>query len=243
MTDNFSCIIVDDEPMAIELLTEQLGHLYKNMQVLACCTNWEDALYQVRTQKFDLLFMDINIPGKTGIDILKLLPPIDGEIIFITAYDHYAVDAFRFAATGYLLKPVSDTDLAQVVNVALGRVLNKRAARNHGSGAGKNEKIGVPNNNGVDYLNIGDILYLESVNKCTKIVTATKEYTSISPLLKFKSLTDTHDFLQVHRSFIVNLNNILRYESSGLIIMSNKRDIPLARSFKNDFLLRFNNNF
>jgi two-component system, LytTR family, response regulator len=244
MTEHFSCIIVDDEPMAIELLTEQLGHLYKNMQIVACCANWEDALTQIRAQKFDLLFMDISIPGKTGIDILKLVPPVAAEIIFITAHEQYAVEAFRFSATGYLLKPVSDAELAQVVNVAIDRIINKRAAQGASNIAvAKSDKIGIPNKNGIDYLNTNDILYLESVNKCTKIVTTSKEYMSLSPLLKFHTLTETHNFLQVHRSFIVNLNCILRYESSGLIIMSNKSDIPLARSFKSDFLLRFNNNF
>jgi len=244
MTEKFSCIIVDDEPLAIELLTEQLTHMYKNISIVRTCNDWESALHEIRTRSFDLLFLDVSMPGKTSIDFLKLLPPIHGEIIFITAHEQYAVEAFKLHAAGYLLKPVTDADLAQTVNVAIGRIRLRNAALNNTTPSPhKNDKIGIPNRNGVDYVNVSDILYLESVNKCTRIVTATKDYTSLSPLLKFNTLTDTHDFMQVHRSFIVNLNCILRYESSGLIIMSNKRDIPLARTFKNDFLLRFSNNF
>ncbi len=242
MTDNFSCIIVDDEPLAIELLTEQLSQLYKNIHIGASCTDWEEALNEIRTNNFDLLFMDISMPGKNGIDLLKLLPGIEGEIIFITAHEQYAIDAFSFATSGYLLKPVSDADLSHAINRALSRIQHKKAARVHNA-AVASEKIGIPGKSGIDYVSVNDIVYLESANKCTKIITAAKEYTSFSPLLKFKILTDTHSFLQVHRSYIVNLDCILRYESAGVIIMSNKQHIPLARSFRNDFLERFNTNF
>ena len=241
MTDLFSCIIVDDEPMAIELLMEQLSHLYKNIRITATCTGWEDALYQIRENSVDLLFLDISMPGKNGIDILKLLPPIDSEIIFITAHEQYALEAFNFSASGYLLKPVSDIDLSRVIDRALIRVRNKRSA--HDNSNTNENKIGIPNRNGIDYINTSDIIYLESVNKCTRIVTIAKEYMSFSPLTKFMTLTSNYAFLQVHRSYIVNVNNISRYEASGLIIMSNKQQIPITRTFKNDLLSRLNNHF
>jgi two-component system LytT family response regulator len=243
MTDSFSCIIVDDEALAIEMLREQLTHLYKNINICAACTDWADALHEIRTVSFDLIFMDISMPGKNGIDLLKLLPGLESEIIFITAHDQYALDAFGFSTSGYLLKPVSDKDLSLAINRALTRIQGKRATRQSNNVSNTTEKIGIPGKYGIDYININDIIYLESINKCTRIVTATKEYNSFSPLIKFRTVTDNHLFLQVHRSFIVNLNYILRYETSGLIIMSNKQEIPLARTFKNDFLDRFSNNF
>jgi two-component system LytT family response regulator len=244
MTNSFSCMIVDDEPHAIELLTEQLSQLYRNIHINATCSDWEEALSMLRSRSFDLLFLDISLSGKNIMDLLKLLPATDSEIIFITAHEQYALEAFQFATSGYLLKPVSDAQLAQAVNKVISRIQTKRAAMQTAAPpASLNDKIGIPNKCGIDYVNLSDILYFESVNKCTKIVTAKTEYISLSPLIKFKALTDSHSFLQVHRSFIINLNNILRYESSGVIIMSNKRDIPIARSFRNDFLKRFNNNF
>lgn len=243
MANTFSCVIVDDEPYATELLCEQLSHLYKDIKVAATCADWEDALHTLRSRQFDLVFMDISLPGKNAMDILTLLPTLDSEIIFVTAHEEFAVEAFQFATSGYLLKPVSDADLLHAINKAIERVQLKRQARQQEQpAAANNERIGIPNKYGIDYINIHDILYLESVNKCTKIVTANKEYISSTYFGKYKTLTEGHPFFQVHRSYIVNLNRIIRYELSGIIIMSNKHEIPVARSIRNEFLERFGNN-
>lgn len=243
MHDNYTCLIVDDELDAIELLTDKIAHLYKNIRITGTHQHWESALDALREQQCDLVFMDISMPGKNAIELLKLLPGIDIEIIFVTAFEQYALNAFAFSTSGYVLKPIDDEAFAAAVNKAIIRIKNKRLAKKHNSPHPANDRIGIPNNHGIDYVDIKDILYLESVNKCTKIVTAARTYTSLSPLMKFKSHTDHYSFLQVHRSFIVNLSCILRYESSGLIIMSNKQEIPLSRSYKSDFLLKFNNTF
>ena len=244
MTNNFSCIIVDDEPDAIELLTDRLGRLFKNVIITGTFTYWQDALEVLRTQKVDILMLDISMPGKNAMELLRLLPNLECEIIFVTAHENYALDAFSFSASGYILKPIDDTELATAVSIATGRVQNKKLAKQiHGQSLPVNDKIGIPNNHGIDYINIRDILYLESVNKCTKIVTAHAVFTSSLYLGKFQSLVDHHSFFQVHRSYIVNLNSILRYESSGDIIMSDKKQIPVSRNIKNDFLKIFNSNY
>ncbi|MES2704775.1 MAG: LytTR family DNA-binding domain-containing protein [Bacteroidota bacterium] len=241
MTNNYSCIIVDDEQDAIELLTSRLAYLYKNITVTATYSFWGDALEALRAQPCDLLFMDISMPGKNGIDLLKLLPSLDSEIIFVTAHDNYALDAFSFSASGYILKPIDDAQLSLAINKATARIDNKRLARQTSPApASISDKIGIPNKHGIDYVKVSDILYLESTNKCTKIVTGKTEYISSNYLGKFKPLVEPHSFFQVHRSYIVNLNSILRYETSGLLIMSNKQEIPVARSIKSEFLERFN---
>jgi two-component system, LytTR family, response regulator len=240
MTNNFTCIIVDDEPNAIELLIDRLGKLHKNITVTGTHTFWEDALNALRTQQCDLLIMDMSIPGKNGMEILKLLPKLECELIFVTAYEDFALDAFAFSASGYVLKPVDDSELSAAVNTAIERIQHKRTSRQiQNMGAQVSDKIGISHNNGIDYINVNDILYLESINKCTKIVTASSEHLSSLNIGKFLNLTHTHSFFQVHRSYIVNLNSILRYESSGLIIMSNKIEIPVSRSIRNEFLKIF----
>ncbi len=98
------------------------------------------------------------------------------------------------------------------------------------------EKIGIPNNYGIDYVNIKDVLYLESINKCTQIVTENNKYTTTQNIGSYKYLADEHSFFLVHRSFLVNLDYILRYESSGILIMKDKREIPVARNIKPDLL-------
>jgi two-component system LytT family response regulator len=241
MPNSFSCIIIDDEQDAIELLTDRLAHLFKNILVIGTYTDWEKALDGLRTQNCDLLLLDISMPGKNAFELLRLVPNPDCEVIFVTAHENYALDAFAFSTSGYLLKPVDDVELSGAINKAMERIRNKRIARQNT--VPLNDKIGIPNNHGIDYININDILYLESTNKCTKLVTGKSEYISSQNLGKFLHLTESHSFFQVHRSYIINLNSIHRYESSGLVIMSNKKEIPVSRNVKNDFLKLFNSNY
>ena len=240
MTNSYTCMIVDDEQDAIEMLTYRLSYLFNNIHITATCAHWTDALAALRTRQFDLVFMDISMPGKNAIELLELVPGLDAEIIFVTAHDSYALEAFSFSASGYVLKPIDDAQLAKAVDKATVRIQNKRAASQHApTPAHVSDKIGIPNNHGIDYVKVHDIIYLEATNKCTRIVTSQKEYVSSSYLGKFKPLVEPHSFFQVHRSYIVNLNSILRYESSGILIMSNKQEIPVARSIRQEFLERF----
>lgn len=245
MLNHHTCIIVDDELDAIELLSSRINKLYSNVQIIATYSNWQDALSALRTTPCDLLMMDISMPGKTGINLLKLIPGIECEIIFVTAHDNYALDAFELSATGYILKPVDDEELLQAVDKAIERILHKKQALmlpgSHNTiGSQTNGKIAVPGNHGIDYINIADILYLESTNKCTKITTATGDYLSTSNIGRFQYLIDNYTFVQIHRSFIINMKDVLRYDSDGFIVMSDNKEIPISRTAKTDFLKMFN---
>lgn len=240
LQNRFNCIIVDDEIDAVELLSSRLLKLYDNIQISATYNDWQQALNALRNGGFDLLFMDISMPGKTGINLLKLIPDLDCELIFVTAHDNYALDAFSLSASGYILKPVDDTELKNTVDKAQERILIKRQANAAATAtervAQPADKITIPHHNGFDYISYKDIVYVEGINKGTKIVTTTYEIYSTLGLVKFEFLIENYGFFQTHRSFIINLDHILRYESSGLVIMKNKAEIPLSRSAKNDFL-------
>lgn len=241
MNSIYNCIIVDDEQDAIDLLSARIAYLYDNLSIADTFAHWEDALIALRNKKYDIVFLDISMPGKSGLDLLKLLPGLDAEIIFVTAFDNFALQAFSFSATGYILKPVDDTELTTAINKSMERIRNKKLANQPQAAAHKlNDKIGVPNKQGVDYVNVNEILYLESINKCTQIVTQKTKYTSSSNIGMYKHLTENPVFFQVHRLFIINLNCILRYETSGMIIMQDKKEIPLSRTIKQDFLKLFN---
>lgn len=237
MINEFTCLIVDDEQDAIDLLKSRIELLYNNITVKDSFQTWQDALYALRNNIYDIIFMDISIPGKTGFDILNLVHNLDAEIIFVTAHENYALKAFSVAASGYVLKPIDDIDLTAAIETCIKRINNK-----HSTDVKKNtnnkltDKIGVPNNYGIDYVNIRDVLYLESINKCTQIITENNKYTTTQNIGSYKYLADEHSFFLVHRSFLVNLNYILRYESSGILIMKNKIEIPVARNIKADLL-------
>jgi len=131
-------------------------------------------------------------------------------------------------------------ELSEAIDRAIKRIETKRLAKQgKATTPVKSAKIGIPNNKGIDSISIDDILYLESINKCTRVVTAHGEYISSSNLGKFKELTDKYSFFQVHRSYIINLHRIVRYEMEGIVIMPDKKEIPVSKPIRHDFLMHF----
>ena len=238
MKNNFACIIVDDEPKSIGLLTECLKSLYNNIEIAGAYTSWSTALPALRTKECDILFLDVSMPGKTGMELLSLVHDIDYEIIFITAHSEYALSAFKFSASGYVLKPIDDKELTIAVDKAIERIQYKKLAK-HNSLPATGSKIGIPNNKGIDYVSVDDILYLEATNSCTKVVTKTSEITSSYSLNRFRVIVEKHSFYQVHRSYMANLNYITRYSANGIVVMANGDELPVSKNVREDFLLKF----
>ncbi len=237
MTNNYTCIIVDDEPKAIELLSDSIHDLFSNIDIISTHTSWKTAIGEIRKNDFDLLFLDISMPQKSGIDLLELAPELKSEVIFVTAHSEYALDAFNYFAAGYILKPIKDEVLVKTVTKALERVATKKAAYAKKPSAEIRPLIGIPNNNGLDYFNCDDILYMEATSRYTRIVTFKKEIISSYSIGKFKELMGPYPFfLQVHRSFIINLNHVKRYERQGVIIMANGNEIPISKNTRDEFL-------
>lgn len=242
MINSISCIIIDDEPKAIELLKESLSYLYPAMDIIGTYTSWKTALEALREKPSDILFSDISLPGKNSMEILKLIPELDSEIVFITAHADYALKAFQFSTAGYILKPIDDGELKSAVDKAITRVRNKKLAKLNAEPAVYfNSKVGIPNGKGVDYVEVNDIIYLESVNKCTNVCCKKEDILSAYNIGRFKSLLDKYPFYQVHRSFIVNLNCIRRYESGGSLIMINNKEIPISKNEREQFQQVFGN--
>jgi two-component system LytT family response regulator len=239
MRNKTTCIIIDDEPKAIELLVESLNSLYADLEIVNTYTSPTQALNALRSTHCDIVFMDISMPGKNGLELLRLAPDLKSEVIFITAHSEYALNAFKFSAAGYIMKPIDDADIVVAVDHAIERIKYKKLAKQN-TDVNPKLKIGIPDNNGIDYVMMDEILYFESVNRYTNVVLKGREIVSSYNLGKYKALTEGYFFHQVHRSYIVNLNSIIRYESSGIIIMSNKKEIPVSKNEKGDFIKIFN---
>lgn len=237
MSNKYTCIIVDDEPKAIELLSDSIHDLFTNIEIISTHTSWKTAIAEIRSNDFDLLFLDISMPQKSGIDLLALVPELKSEVIFVTAYSEHALDAFNYFAAGYILKPVKDDILVKTVSKAVERISYKKMVQSKKQATDIKPLIGIPNNNGLDYLNCDDILYLEATSRYTRAVAAQKEIISSYSIGKFKELMDPYPFfLQVHRSFIINLNHVKRYERQGVIIMTNGHEIPISKNMRDEFL-------
>lgn len=240
MSRTFTCIIIDDEEYAVGILSESLKSLYDNIEIAGSYTSWKEGLAALRTIKADILFLDVSLGGKTGMDILKLVPELDCEIIFITAYSEFAVDAFKFSATGYVVKPIKDEDLAFAVNKAIKRINDKQFSKTDSKPVQAfATKIGIPSGSGIDYINVNEIIYFESVSGYTKVITQHAEILSSFNLGKFKISTKGQPFYQLHRSYIVNLNHIKRYNTIGEVVMTNDKVIPVSRNLRDEFMQLF----
>lgn len=241
MLPEIRCIIIDDEPKAIELLQERLNILFPNIHIKGTFTDWRKGLEVLRGESIDLLFLDVSMPEKSGIDFLKLFPSIPFQVIFVTAHTEFALQAIKFSAAGYVLKPVDDYELSFAVNKALENIKGTAStSKNHQPATNNAIKIGIPNVKGIDYLNAEDILYFESVNKYTKVVTKNTSIMSSYNLGEFKKVIDENDFYQVHRSYIVNIHHIKRYEIAGVLIMEDNMQIPVSKNVRTDFVNMFN---
>jgi two-component system LytT family response regulator len=238
--NKYTCIVVDDEPQAVDLLTEILAAFYKNIEVINTYTKWTKALAGLRDQSCDILFMDISMQGRSGLDLVKCFPNLKSEVVFITAHSDHALEAFKLSAAGYIVKPVDETEFVKTMDRVLERVQNKKlAVKNAAHTMQVQNKIGIPNNNAIDYINTDEIIYLEAINSYTNVVTGNRKFISSYNLQKFKLILDHHIFSQVHRSYIINLNYIRRYEHTGMLIMNNNVEIPVSKNFKDDLLSHF----
>lgn len=241
MTNNYQYIIIDDEAKAIKMLDNAITRLYDNLELAGSYTEWEPALDALRSNDADIAFVDISMPHKNGFSLLEMVPDLACEIIFVTAHEEYALKAFKYSPVGYVLKPVKDSSLQAAVDKAITHVQNKKIALGHlhDEVISKNNKLGIRNHNGVDYVNIDDILYFEASARYTKVVTKARGYMSSCNIGKFKKMVEGKAFYAVHRSFIVNTNHISRYESSGILIMEDGHEIPVSKNTREDFLNLF----
>ncbi len=241
MTDILSYVAIDDERKAIALLSRLIAQYYPHLEMTGAYTLWQEGLAAIKKNDFDLLFLDISMPQKTGLNLLELAPQLDAEIVFVTAHEEHALEALNFSPSGYLLKPIDENRLISVVDKAIVRAQHKKAAQKAETEKPLRQtgKICIHSNKGIDYVSVDDILYLEAKFRCTKIVTSARTYLSSSNIGKFKKLEGLYNFYAVHRSYIVNVDRIKRYES-GVLTVENGNEIPVSKSLRNDFLKMFN---
>lgn len=237
MPEHVNCIITDDEPKMVELLADTMQELFPDIEISGRYTDWKNALKGIRSIQPDIIFMDISMPEKSGFDLLQLLPDMDSQVILVTAHTEFAVEAFSFDVCGYVLKPITDKALVQSVNRALNRIAMSKKVKNADS---KDDRIGIPDDNGIRYVNINDIMYCETYNRYTKVVTTQGDIISSYNIGKYHDTLTQDFFVQLHRSFIVNINHIKRYDSSGTVIMNNGVEIPVSRKKKEQVLHAFN---
>lgn len=242
-----TAILIDDERKALAILENKLERLCPNIEIIAKTQEPKEGIDLINTLKPQLVFLDIAMPGMSGFDVLSNIPNPSFEIIFVTAFDNYAIEAINHCAIGYLVKPVDNDDLLKTVQKAIKNiedktalVKNKLLIENLTVQTFQNKKIVIPNNDGLEFIKISEIIHCEGIEGYTKI-----HFEKRNPILSsnsighFYKLLDNQNFYLVHKSHLINLACIDIYLNEGYVILSNKSKIPVSRNRRADFLDSF----
>lgn len=223
----YSCIIVEDEPLAVEIMESHIAQV-PFLNLLAVFGNAIDALNFLRKTKVDLIFLDIHLPKLKGLDFLATLkdPP---RVIITTAYHEYALKGYEFNVTDYLLKPIEFNRFLTAINKLK---INDEVTLSHDSKESQGEKGHMFFNMNKKKIKIylDDIVFIESQKEYIKIFTTTREVVTKLPLGAIDELLSKTDFLRVHRSFIVAKKKIDAFTSTDLEVAG--RQVPIGRSYK-----------
>ena len=243
-------IIIDDEPLAIDALEIILKKKCGNdVQVIATSNSPQLGKSLIDQHNPDLVFLDIEMPGMSGIDLVRSFLNPTFRVVFITAFDAYAIEALRLSAIDYLLKPVEVDDIVGVISKIKNEIkknenlldnqlknLEKLLSQNNGSAE---SRIGIAMADKIDFVNISDILYCEAKGVYTNIYLKDgKKILASKPLGDFESQLALHKFFRIHHSTLINLNSIKEFQrfNGGYVIMQNDAKLEVSHRKRKDFL-------
>lgn len=238
MPESIPCIIVDDEPVAREILESHLSQI-KAVKVVASCKSAIEAFNVINSQPVGLIFLDINMPEISGLSFAKSINK-NIRIIFTTAYREYAVDGFDLQAVDYLLKPISFERLLQSINKYLDENTPVKSYEPVEIMPEKNESFFVRSDRKMIKICYTDICYIESLSDYVKIHLCDKTVVTRDTIANIESKLPQTDFVRVHRSFIVSLRRIDSFTSEYVEI--GRKQIPISRSYKKEVLDKLEEN-
>lgn len=246
MEKTYRVLIIDDEEGARESLRNILNRYFQDLEVVGTAHSAESGIEAINKFTPDLVFLDIEMPFGTAFDLLSKFDSIDFELIFVTAYDHYAIKAIKFSALDYLLKPVDIDDLRE----ALDRFRKRKEQRvppgnklealleNLKSGE-RPKKIAIPDTDGLLFVTLDDIIRCESDGNYTSIMLKSgKRVLASKTLGDYEDLFKGEQFFRTHRSHLINLSHIVKYVKGegGYVILSDGSQVEISRRKKTDFL-------
>lgn len=228
------CLIVDDEPLAIEIIENYLNQL-DNFEIVAKCKNALQAFKVLEEQDVDLLFLDIQMPQLTGIDFIKALKKRP-QVIFTTAYIDYAVESYELEVLDYLVKPISFERffkaINKYVNLADSTITNKKIILS--SLSEEKEYIYVKSNKKRYKISFCEVVYIESIKDYIRINMRNQKIMVKTTLTDFETKLPGHLFLKLHRSYIVNINHVTAHTAKDVEIGA--IEIPIGISYKQKVL-------
>jgi two-component system LytT family response regulator len=224
-----NCLIVDDEPLSREVLRRYIAEV-KDLQVLAECSNAADASHELNNARVDIIFLDINMPGISGISFARSLTS-SPLIVFTTAYPEYAVEGFELDATDYLVKPYSFERFLKAVTRALERLRDKRNDSDSGG------KVLVKADKKLYALPFAEILLVEGQGDYIRIRTQRENLVVHDTIRNFLASLPEDEFMRIHKSYVVNLKHLEYIEGNQVKI--GEYTIPVSPNHREELLTRF----
>ena len=244
--NTISAILIDDEISNLKGLEQKLGKLFPDITIENTFQKPEDAINALQKQQPDLVFLDIEMPRINGFELLAKLKTIDFQVIFVTAYSEYAIEAFKQNAVDYVLKPIDNADLKIAVNKALTTIKAKSELKNNQrlvnlltATISSNDKIIIPTQKGMSFIPKEEVLHLEGYDGYTKIhLSNSKIIISSYNIGKFEKLLCTN-FFKCHKSHIINLKQVRHFENEGYLVLEDNQRVPISKTNKKAFLELF----
>lgn len=241
-----TAIIIDDESSSRNALRQKLANHCPDIIVVAECEDGQEGIKNIEEKKPDILFLDVEMPRMNGFTMLQQLQNRNFELIFITAYDYYAIKAIKFSALDYLVKPVAIEDLTAAVakavqkrRLASGNERLELLLQNLMNEKKEQQRIAIPSMDGLQFVSMNDIVYLEAQSNYTVVYLQDAYKLTVSKTLKdFEELLPPAVFIRIHHSYMVNKNAVEKYikGEGGQVVMKNGATLDVARRKKEEFM-------
>ncbi len=247
--DQLRAILVDDEMVSLQNLNQKLAEFCPDIKVVGTAQRPEEAIKLIRHEVPDVVFLDIEMPRMSGLRMLEELKGFRFDVIFTTAYNHYAVEALRAKAFDYLMKPVGIADLQSCIERLLkdinGRPKNvTNQVPTIPKSKSQDDKISIPTGDGLEFIPVKSITHItSSSNYSTIFLTDGKKMLVTRPLGDFEEMLLPYNFFRVHNSHLVNLKYVKKYirGEGGQVVMQDGETIDVSRRKKDDFLKALSN--
>jgi len=240
----FTAVIVDDEKKARDFIELILKRNFSQIHVLAKAKSVKEGINAIKKFKPDIAFLDIELQDGTGFDILDNIPEKDFDFIFITAYNHYAIKAFKYSAVDYIIKPIDIVDFVSAINKIITNKRNKDLSASNYNILKSNLdsptplKIAIPVLDGIEFIETSQVISFNADGRYTRVFIKGGEKITISKSLgEFNDLIDNSTFFKPHKSHIINLKHVKKFVRKGsYLIMTDDSEVQLSRGNRDQFI-------
>ena len=243
------CVLIDDENNSLEMMEWLIKTYCPQVSIDAMCNSSEKGIEAIKKFRPDVVFLDIEMPHMNGFDMLEQFDKLFFDVVFCTAYDQFAIRAFKYSALNYLLKPVDPADLQETIR----RIEEKKSSPSkeqiemllqniRESAKPPVQRIALTTNDGMIFVSTQDILYCEAESNYTSVILKGGKKILVSKVLKdIDETLSGSNFYRIHNSYLINLNHIKKYVrgDGGYVIMENDVTISISRSRRHEFMELF----